>query len=275
MINLTVFQTGDVSGDKGKIVGYVGQAYSEIIHITHPIFSGSDDANGVEYFLEYKYNSTIYRDKLDSYDRVRLKIENNGYMKCSFIAIDIVTGNILFKSEPWNFIVKNNTKLEPSHYPCDSFIKGPMPHPHMIHNHSNYPIFNYNSNNDFNAYEAYHKLMTALQNEEDIRYNEIAELKEDIVLIKAALNISKPKPSIIDANEIILEGKYFANNKSINFPEANNAYILDVTKYSTSVVIQTAYEVDGDNSWFRTGAISNGIVTWTSWAQNITRVAEI
>lgn len=263
MVNITIYQSGDVTGDKGKIIAYEGQQYSDTITIVHPLFTGA------EYFIEYKYSQTIYRDKLDANNRVKIKIEKAGYVKCQLLAIDILTGEILFKSKSWDMLVHNDFQLEPSHYPCDSYIHcAPLPPHHCNHDcHSN--------DKSIDSYEAYFKLLNELRNEEEIRHKEIQSIYEDIALIKNALNLNKPITSNIDANELIEENKYYGSMYSINIPEPNQEYVITVERHDNTI-LQYAAESDGDNIWFRSGIIDDdGSVVWTSWAPTITRVKEL
>ena len=76
MVNLVITQDRKVTGDNGKIIAYEGQEWSEVINIVHPQFPGC------KYFIEYKYNNTIYKNELDSNGHVSLKVENSGYLNC-------------------------------------------------------------------------------------------------------------------------------------------------------------------------------------------------
>lgn len=271
MVNITVYQNGDVIGDKGKVIAYVGQNYSEPIQIVHPIFEG----NPIRYFVEYKYNHTRYKDELDSNNRVQLKIEKNGYIQCQFIAENIYTGAILFKSKSWNFIVKEEFNIEPSHYPCSG---------HTL-NYSGHDCFNnsynkhhHNDNMNFDYYKAYYELKTEIENEETIRYNEILQIQQDLIKIKEALNIvDNTLPIHIDANKVITAGNYNADVTSINFPDVNQEYKLSVTTY-TDHILQQAFEIDSDNVWYRTGTSTtndSSNIIWTSWSPLIMRVETI
>lgn len=175
MINIVVSHDKRVTGDVGKIAAYENQDYSEVIQITHPLFEGA------KYFIEYKYLNTIYRNELDANGQVSIKIEKAGYAKCQLIAVDIVTKNIIFASDMWNLIVKEVSKIQPSHYPCDS-------HFHYTHRAPVQIIPGGCGMNDFNAYEAYSKLAHKLSNEEDIRFNEIQKLNQEIVALKEQIN---------------------------------------------------------------------------------------
>lgn len=267
MIKLNVYQNGDVLGDTGKIVAYEGSCYSDIINIVHPIYEGA------EYFVEYKCQQTLMRDRLDSNNNVRIRIGKAGYLLCQFIATDIQTGDVLFRSNSWNLLIQKQMTVEPSHYPCPSH-----PTPHNIHHgcfpHQPAP----NNSPNMDSYEAYYKLVTELRNEEDIRYRENQAIREDLMKIKDALNIADPTPSIIDANEVIKQGKYIALINSINFPTNDQEYFLIVNQYNNKI-IQEAHEIDGDNIWYRSGMVSVDAIPyvgdWTPWAPMITRVAEI
>ena len=90
MVNIVVSQNKTVTGDTGKIIAYEGEEYSEVINIVHPIY---DDAI---YYIEYKYDDTIYRNKLDSNGQVSIKVGNAGYVKCQFVVIGTIHGNVIF-----------------------------------------------------------------------------------------------------------------------------------------------------------------------------------
>ena len=255
MVNIVVSHNGDVTGDKGKIIAYEGQKYSEVINIVHPLF------DGVKYYIEYKYDNTILRNELDAYNRVSIKINQAGYVKCQFIAIDLLSGDILFKSKNWNLIVKEDLKIEESHYPCNS----------LGHHYKHRPPMqiapNGFNNAEFNAYEAYAKLSHELSNEEDIRFNEIQALRHELSEIKAFINMDDPIASTLNADTLIIPGKYNANNYSIGFPETNKSYNLDVSYYGdNNNILQTAYEKDSNNVYYRsTLAIIAGEPEWNAW----------
>ena len=267
MVNITVYQNGDVVGDTGKIIAYEGQSYSSAITIVHPLFSGA------KYYVEYTYNNTIFRDQLNSNNQVSLRIEKAGYLKCQFVAIDILSSEILFKSHAWNFLIQSSMSTEPSHYPCSSHIYDNTGYNSF--NHSNYKqSMNCNhQHNSIDSYKAYYELLTELRNEEDIRYREIQNIYNDLKLIKDALGIGNNTPSLLDANKVIQAGSYIAAIGSINFP-VDQECTLEVANHNGHI-IQQCFECDGDNIWFRTGEDDNGNVTWNSWAENITRVNEI
>lgn len=270
MANITIHQTGVVTGDVGKIIAYKGQDYSEIITITHPIFKGC------EYYLEYKYDQTIYRNKLNANNQVMIEIKDSGYAKCQLIACDIVTGNVLFRSKSWNLMIEEGLEIEPSHYPCSSFMHGSQvykSHNNFYYNHGE--CKHAHDNKSIDSYDAYYKLMTELRNEEEIRFRETQLIHEELIKIKEALNISDPVASILNANEQNIPGKYIAAIDSTNFPNNEQEFVLLVTTYNNNI-LQNAYEVDGDNTWYRSGVMDKeGKITWTPWAQNITRVEEL
>ena len=282
MINVTVYQNGDVLGDIGKIIGYIGQKYSEDINIVHPLFVGSDGITGAEYYLEYKYNNTIYREKLDGNNNVKvlLDCEREGYLQCQLVAIDILNGNMIFKSNPWNFLVSISPTLEPSHYPCSAFMynfKDDFDFHHRYHNghfHNCYvpPIHNCGCNEDkenFNAYEAYTKLYNELQDEEKIRFNETKQLYEDIMRIKEILHIDDPKSSILNADKLTQPGHYLASVGSIGFPKDNVEYDVIVTKLE-NILNQQALDENGEYSLRKGKFNENGEIEWESWGINIT-----
>ena len=260
MVNITIFQNGEVTGDNGKIIAYVGEEYSQPIHIVHPLFSHI--SKEIEYYVEYKYNQTIYKNKLDENGVVRLKVENAGYMKCQLVAIDTFNTEIVFKSKTWNFIIQETLKVEPSHYPCSitEYYNG-----HKEYN-ATVQVNNCNCNND-SCNAKYQKLIDELQNEEDIRFSEIVSLKSDIIKIKELLNIDQNTASYLNANEIINSGKYLANKDSINFPKTNQPYKLIVTN-ENGFITQQAFETTSNEVSFRSGITSNGTTIWESW-QNI------
>lgn len=274
MVNITVHQTGEVTGDKGRLIGYEGQSMSETITVVHPIFSGAN------YYIEYKYNATIFRDVLDSNNRVNIKIEKDGYLTCQFIAVEINTGNILFKSHKWNFIIGSQMDLEPSHYPCSSFMHTTMNHHQCIHDHHHYHD-HCNNDKNIDSYNAYYELLNELRNEEDVRFNETQKLNEDVIKIKQILNIDNSIASIIDANEIINSGEYIAGIGSKNLPneedllESTQEYILSVYKRN-NIISQQAFESDSNNIWYRTGSmLTDRNIIWSDWTPNITRVNTI
>ena len=259
MVNITIFQNGDVTGDNGRIIAYVGESYSQPICITHPLFSHI--SKEVEYIVEYKYNQTIYRSKLDANNIVRLKIEKAGYMKCQLIAIDLFTNETIFKSKTWNFLIQEKLKLEPSHYPCsiNEYYNG--------HNCYNEKLKSCDCNNDnVDTYEAYHKLLSELRNEEDIRFSEILSLKQDIIKIKEMLGMDQNAASYIDANAIINSGEYLASADSINFPKINQPYELIVTN-KNGFITQQAFETTDSIASFRTGINSDGTTLWEPWQE--------
>lgn len=256
MVNLVISQNGNVTGDKGKIIAYEGQEYSEIINIIHPLFSGA------KYYIEYKYDNTILRNELDSNNRVSIKINNAGYIKCQFIAKDLLSGDIIFKSKTWNLIVKQELKIEKSHYPCDSLGHRYNHRPSEIIATSHHCLHNDN----FNAHEVCTKLSQELSNEEDIRFNEIQSIRQELAEIKAVMGIDDVIASTLDANTIITPGKYNASAYSTGFPENNKEYILDVSYYGDNNVLQIASEKESNNVYYRsTLAITSGEPEWGSW----------
>lgn len=253
MVNIVVSYNGDVTGDKGKIIAYEGQSYSEVINIIHPLF------NGAKYYIEYKYDNTILRNEIDANNRVSIKIGRAGYVKCQFLAIDLINGDIVFKSKSWNLIIKEDLKIEESHYPCNSLGHHYKHRPPMM-------IAPNVCNNNFNAYEAYAKLSQELSNEEDIRFNEIQAVRQELAEIRAFINMNDPIPSTLNANNIITPGKYNANAYSTGFPESNKEYDLDVSYYGDNNILQTAYEKESNNVYYRsTLAITSGEPEWNNW----------
>ena len=272
MVNITISQSGKVTGDKGKIVAYNNQRYSEPIRIVHPIFSGA------LYYIQYRYNQTIFTDQLDANGIVKLKIEHCGYLSCQFIARDVCTGNPIFTSSTWNFLVGDTLKTEPCHYPCppDYISSGGHHHFNGCCPPPPPPSDPYRDN--FDSYDAYWKLKNELRNEEEIRFNETQSLMTEIEQIKDYINMSDPVPSKLDANELLEAGTYMANAESINFPAENQEYKVTVSNYGNNhSVLQNAAEVDSDNVWFRTGEYNDmtGEYDWTTWTPLITRVSEI
>ena len=269
MINITVYQNGDITGDKGKIIGYEGQSYSETINIVHPIFIGTE-SGGVEYFVDYKYNQTIYRDKLDANNNIKLKLEKAGYLKCQLVAVDIVTSQIVFKSKTWNFLVQHEMQPEPSHYPCINKI-----YTGDICNHSNYPNMHTSCNcNHDTGYEAYYKLLQELRNEEDIRYNELQEVRNDILDIKNTIGMMNDITISNDANLLITSGTYYlSSNESQNTPQVDSNITFKVlVNTHANLIIQEAYEMNGNRIWYRVGNKVENDTTWTTWTQMNTNV---
>lgn len=254
MVNIVVSQNGNVTGDKGKIIAYEGQSYSEVINIVHPQFSG------VKYYIEYKYSNTILRNELDTNGRVSIKVDNAGYVNCQFIAIDSLTGDIIFKSKNWNLIVKEELKTEAIHYPCAS----------IGHRYNHRPPVevapHYCGASDFNAYEAYAKLNQELCNEEDIRFNEIQSIRQELAEIKAFIDMDDAFASTLNADELIIPGKYNANSSSIGFPKNNTDYTLEISYYGDNNILQIAYEKESNNVYYRsTLANISGAPEWNSW----------
>lgn len=259
MVNLVITQDRKVTGDNGKIIAYEGQDWSEIINIIHPQYPGC------KYFIEYKYNNTIYKNELDANGHVSLKVENSGYLKCQFLAINIANGDIEFSSYPWNLIIKESLKTEAEHYPCNSINHTYCHH----HEHANKSC-SCNSNCDddnFNAYEAYGKLKMAIENESDIRFNEMQNVINDIAEIKKYLHLDDTTASKIDADLMINEGIWYANNLSVNFPEQSKAYKLVVTKYNDINLLQHAYETNSTNIYYRSATISDDNYVWNNWVK--------
>lgn len=257
MVNIVISQNGNVTGDKGKIIAYEGQNYSEVLNIIHPLFSG------VKYYIEYKYDNTILRNELDSNNQVSIKVGNAGYIQCQFIAIDLVTGDTIFKSKSWNLIVKEDLKIEESHYPCNSLGHHYKHRPPMVIAHSGICS---GQNNGFNAFEAYEKLSNELSNEEDIRFDEVQSIRQELAEIKAAIGLDDPVASTLNANTIIIPGSYNANNLSSGFPKENTEYELKVSYYGDENILQMAYEKNSNDVYYRsTLAINANEPEWNDW----------
>jgi|GEM_PF-5587486 len=273
MVNITVFQNGTVIGDKGKIIGYEGQDYSEMIHIVFPQFSGC------QYYIEYKYNQTIFKDKIDSNGHIKLKIEKGGRIQAQFVAIDSITGIPQFKSKSWDFIVHESLKTEACHYPCPpEYIHSNKHHHHSDHhgccNHDSHGCGN--NNND--CCNMLFEIKTELRNEEDIRFDNIQEINIRLDKIETMLGILEdPIARIVDANLLVTIGKWSADVGSFNFPTNTDRYKLDVSLFNDCDVLQNAYEVDSDNIWYRTGILDSlaGIYTWSEWCPVITIVESL
>ena len=254
MVNIVVSQNGNVTGDAGKIIAYEGQNYSEVINIVHPLFPGA------KYYIEYKYDNTILRNELDSNNRVSIKINNAGYVNCKFIATDISTNDVLFISKSWTMIVKESLKIESSHYPCNSNHYYKHRYPTIIA-HSESCV----NNNGFNAFEAYEKLSTELSNEEDVRFIEIQNLRQELAEIKAAMGLNEQTASTLNANTIIIPGKYVANVLSTGFPKENIEYTLQVSEYGDNSILQMAYEKNSNIVHYRS-TLNNAVEPeWTEW----------
>lgn len=256
MINIVVSQNGNVSGDKGKIIAYEGQNYSEVINIIHPIFSN------VKYYIEYKYDNTILRNELDANNQVSIKIMNAGYIKCQFIAVKMFTEDVVFKSKSWNLIIKEDLKIEESHYPCNVVGHHYKHRPPMIMAHPGYCRHNCNDNLDM-----YKKLSDEINNEEEIRFNEIQSIKEELADIKNILKINNSVSSILNANTIIIPGSYNAHSSSTGFPKDNTAYTLVVSYYGDNNILQLAYEKNSPDVYYRCTLNSNtSEPNWADWA---------
>lgn len=254
MINIVVSQNGSVTGDTGKILGYEGYEFSEIINITHPLFPGT------QYFIEYKYDNTILRNKLDGNNRVSIKINNAGYVNCKFVAIDIATGDVQFMSNSWTMIIKESLKIESSHYPCNSHYYSHR-HPTVIA-HSRYC----DNNNGFDAFGAYEKLKAELDNEEDIRFNELQAIRQELVEIKSAIGLNTNVASTLNANTLVTPGRYNANSLSTNFPKTNTEYEIHVSEYGDSNILQMAYEKNSKIVHYRSTILNATFESeWTEW----------
>lgn len=257
MVNIVVSQNGNVTGDTGKIIAYEGQTYSEVLNIIHPLFPGA------RYYVEYKYDNTILRNELDTNNHVSIKVELAGYVKCQFVAVDIATDDVLFKSKSWNLIVKEDLKIEKSHYPCNS-LHHYKHKPPMIIAHDNCC---HDDDDAFNALKAFEKLNAELSNEEDIRFNEMQAIRQELAEIKAAIGLENAVPSTLDANTIITPGTYNANSLSIGFPKNDTEYELKVSYYSDDNVLQIAYEKNSNNVYYRsTLSIVANDIEWNDWA---------
>lgn len=259
MINITVLQSGTVIGDVGKIIAYQGQQFSEPIKIVHPNLAGC------QYYIQYKYHDTIYRNKLNLNDIVKIKIESNGYLRCQFIAINIDDGVPQFISKDWLFII--NESLKPNY--C---MNNDIPMHDLMYKPQCYP------NAEFNTFEAYTKIINELRNEENIRNEQITQLTLAIEEIKNELSMNNTTESIYDLNMCTTSGTYHADINSINGPSkfdlSDEPYILNVRK-TNDVIIQEAYELDGDAVWSRTGTLNNDIIIWSEWSNHIVKVEEI
>lgn len=259
MVNLVITQDRKVTGDNGKIIAYEGQDWSEVINIIHPQYPGC------KYYIEYKYNNVIYKNELDVNGHVSLRVENSGYLKCQFLAINIANGSIEFSSHPWNLIIKESLKTEAEHYPCDSINHSYCHH----HEHANKSCSCNNICNDdnFNSYEAYGKLKMQIENESDIRFNEVQSVINDIADIKRYLHLDDTVASTIDADLMINEGTWYANKQSSHFPENSKAYKLVVTKYNEDHLLQHAYENNSDKVHYRSAITDSNNYVWNNWKE--------
>lgn len=252
MVNIMIYQNGDVTGDKGKIIAYEGQTKSEVINITHPLFTGA------KYSLEYRYGQTIYKNQLDSNNNVQISVGSSGYVRCQLVAEDIISGDILFKSNPWNLLIKESLKTEASHYPCSS--------EYHHHEHGHVPPKHSNCNGDFNAYEAFYKLLTELRNEEDVRFSETRDINQTLYEIKQYLNLTDAVASNIDADTVTTPGSYLSSVDSTNFPKTGVEFRLIVSKYGeNNSILQQAYEINSNNIYYRSSLADE--IEWTDWAQ--------
>ena len=266
MVNITISYDGVVTGDKGKIIGYEGQEYSEVINIVHPTFSGTKD------YIEYKYGNTIFRNEIDSSGQVSIKIGTSGYVKCQYLAIDISTGEIKFKSDYWNCIIKKGLKIQPSHFPCNAIG-------HRYHDRRPQVVAGYyyddacgciHGNPDsFNAYEAYSKLYDMIENESDIRTNLLDDVNKDIAKIKEVLHINETIASKIDPNTLMIDGTYkveYNEEYESNLPDSNsrNGYTIVVMSFGEDYILQNAKEDNTTNLYTRT--LEDKLMqTWTEW----------
>lgn len=281
MVHITIAQDGTVTGDKGKIIAYTDSCgkpqYSETIQIVHPSFTGC------EYYLEYRYRQTLFSNKLDAYGNVVISIIDNGNIPCQLVAKDVLTGFIMFKSNPWHFIVKPGINVEPSHYPCPPFEiqhRGYYDYNHCRHHNHMPPPPPFSCGPNDKIYEALYKMNEKLENEEEIRYAEIQDLIQQLYDLKEKLNLTDPTPSSLDANQLVSKGSYLADETSINFPKIGFKYKCEVSLYD-NIIMQIAYELadiyDASNVWYRIGR-NNGIriedIDWDEWAPFITRVME-
>lgn len=266
MVNITISYDGVVTGDKGKIIGYEGEEFSEVFYIVHPTFSGTED------YIEYKYGNTIFRNKIDSSGQVSIKLGTAGYVKCQYLAIDIETGQIKFKSDYWTCVIKRSLKIQPSHYPCNS-----MGHvyndrrPQVVAGYYYDDCMCTHGNSDsFNAFEAYKKLLDKIENESEIRTNLLNDVNADIAKIKEVLHINETIASKIDPNTLFVDGVYKVeyNQEYVeNLPnqESTNGYTITVINYGNDSVIQNAKEDNTNNLFVRT--IFNKLTdTWGEWS---------
>ena len=259
MLNIVVSQNGNVTGDKGKIIAYEGQLYSEVINIVHPLFPGAT------YYIEYKYDNTILRNELDASNHVSIKIENAGYIVCQFIAIDILTGDILFKSKQWSLIINEALKIEESHYPCHSVNHHYKHREPTIIAHSSHDCDN-KCNNEFKMIENYKKLLDRISNEEDVRFNEMQSIRQELAEIKAAIGINDGFVSTLNADDILIVGTYNANTLSTGFPKKNMEYTLTVCYYDDENVLQIAYEKNSNDTYYRSTLSNNAAgPVWNDW----------
>lgn len=260
MINITIYQTGEVTGDCGKLIGYEGTELSEVINIVHPIYEGCN------YAIEYKLNQVVCRKYLDSNNHVSLTLGESGYITCQLLALDISTGNIVWQSYRWNFIIGEKMKVEPSHYPCYSHVYNSMNH-HVCDYYGHHDTHDcINNDTSIDSYNAYYKLMQRIENEETVRFDEIQRLTEDVIKIKQVLNIGDVIPSTADVNTLTSPGEYIVTANSENLPsDDSQEFRIHVYKYN-STISQQAFELDNDNIWYRTGKIaSDDSITWTNW----------
>lgn len=267
MVNITINYDGVVTGDKGKIIGYEGQEYSEVFTIIHPTFSGTED------YIEYKYGNTIFRNKIDSSGQVSIKLGTSGYVKCQYLAIDIATGEIKFKSDYWNCVIKKSLKVQPSHFPCNSIG-------HRYHDRRPQVVAGYyyddacgciHGNPDsFNAYEAYNKLYDMIENESEIRTNLLSDIDNEIAKIKEAIHINETIASKIDPNTLVEDGTYKVEYNSEyleNLPnqESTNGYTIVVMNFGENNVLQNAKEDNTTNVYTRL-LIDKLTETWGQWS---------
>lgn len=257
MVNIVISQNKTVSGDCGKIIAYEGQEYSEVINIVHPIIAATES------YIEYKYNNTIFRNKLDANNLVSIKVENAGYVQCQYIAVNVLTGNVEFKSNYWYFMINRQIQIEPSHYPCNA----------VGHIYSHRPPINMMPMHCYNCdlEDTVKKLQNDIINECGIRFNELQNIQSEIEKLKIHTNYSNPVYQTLNANEITIPDTYYANEYSSGFPENNKEYILKVSKYNINSILQEAQEKNSNNMYYRSASSIDvdGSPNWNDWTQLI------
>ena len=105
------------------------------------------------------------------------------------------------------------------------------------------------------------------EKESDIRFNEIQSIINDVTEIKKYLHLDDTTASKIDADLMINEGIYYANNFSENFPEQNKSYKLVVSNYGDNNILQHAYETNSNNIWYRSATVIDNNSVWNEWVK--------
>jgi len=149
-------------------MAYRDQSYSEPIHVLHPRFSGAI------YKLIYKWGNTHFSDLLDGDSIVRLHIREPGRVSIQFVAENVLTGEILLTSKPFDLIVHQGINIGP-----DRFINGTF-----YGRHHGY----HGCNNDLSGVtDSLMRIGVELADEQRVRSEQDSLIWEEIIKIKEQL----------------------------------------------------------------------------------------